>query len=37
MTVIVFIFFILTPSDKAKQGMNGKLLKIDMSAYRKQE
>ncbi len=37
--LIVFslIFLTLTPSRKALQGMNGKLLKIDMSDYRKQE
>ncbi|WP_145033390.1 hypothetical protein [Pantoea ananatis] len=35
--VLSLIFFTLTPSKKAFQGMNGKLLKIDMSDYRKQE
>ncbi|PWK94293.1 hypothetical protein C7431_11128 [Pantoea allii] len=35
--IFAIIFFILTPSDKAMQGMNGKLLNIDMSAYRKRE
>lgn len=35
--VFSLIFFTLTPSRKALQGMNGKFLKIDISDYRKQE